>query len=150
MAALAESSVPKQAAGTYAAASSSAGDKPRVLVLGGCGMIGRNLVEYLVANDLCSLVRVADKAMPLVSFFSDAHKAVFKNERVEYVQADLCKERHRARAFKGKDGKGAPFDVVINCAAETKFSQADAVYEQRCLALSVACAKGERGRGLCT
>ena len=148
MAALAESSSAlKQAAQTT---EGNECDKPRVLVLGGCGMIGRNLVEYLVANKLCSLVRVADKAMPVVSFFSDVHKEVFHNDIVEYVQADLCKQKHRERAFKIKDGKGGPFDIVINCAAETKFSQADSVYEQRCLALSVSCAKGKSPKSRAT
>ena len=43
--------------------------KPAVLILGGCGMIGRNLVEHLIANDLVRKIRVADKAMPMTSYF---------------------------------------------------------------------------------
>lgn len=43
--------------------------KPRVLVLGGAGMIGRNFVAYCVERDLCSYIRVADKTMPEISYF---------------------------------------------------------------------------------
>ncbi len=43
--------------------------KPRVLVLGGCGFVGRNFVTFLVQNDLASKIRVADK----VRFPSRAH-----------------------------------------------------------------------------
>ncbi|CAB3226997.1 unnamed protein product [Arctia plantaginis] len=41
-----------------------AGDnsKPRVVVLGGCGFIGRNLVEYLISNDLTDIASVAEEA----------------------------------------------------------------------------------------
>jgi nucleoside-diphosphate-sugar epimerase len=43
--------------------------KPRVLVLGGVGMIGRNFVKYLIDHDLCSYIRVADKSMPEIAYF---------------------------------------------------------------------------------
>ena len=33
----------------------------RVLVLGGTGFVGRHLVKYLVDNDACAKIRVADK-----------------------------------------------------------------------------------------
>jgi nucleoside-diphosphate-sugar epimerase len=39
-----------------------------VLVLGGVGMIGRNLVQHLVATAACSHIRVADKRMPFMAF----------------------------------------------------------------------------------
>lgn len=42
---------------------------PAYLVLGGCGMVGRNLVEHLVNNNLARKIRVADKAMPMTSYF---------------------------------------------------------------------------------
>jgi len=37
---------------------SSMATKPRFLILGGVGFIGRNLVQHLVDNDLASKVRI--------------------------------------------------------------------------------------------
>lgn len=52
--------------------------KPRVLVLGGAGMIGRNFVKYLIDRDLVAAVRVADKTMPEISYFRyRGHMRVF-------------------------------------------------------------------------
>ncbi len=41
--------------------------KPRVLVLGGLGFIGRHLVAYIVDNGLASYIRVADKKLASMS-----------------------------------------------------------------------------------
>lgn len=65
--------------------------KPRVLVLGGVGFIGRELVAYLAENELVSHIRVADKQMPEVAYLSERQLAVFHNEDiVEYVQVGAC------------------------------------------------------------
>ena len=58
-------------------------DLPRILVLGGVGMIGRNFVKFCVDNELCSYIRVADKAMPMTSYFSKEHSAAFDSDIVE-------------------------------------------------------------------
>ena len=39
-----------------------------MLVLGGVGMIGRNLVKMLVDTGGASFVRVMDKAMPVMAY----------------------------------------------------------------------------------
>uniref|UniRef100_A0A8W8P4F6 3-beta hydroxysteroid dehydrogenase/isomerase domain-containing protein n=1 Tax=Magallana gigas TaxID=29159 RepID=A0A8W8P4F6_MAGGI len=54
--------------------------KPRVLVLGGTGFIGRNLVTYLVQNDLVSKVRVADKVPPALAWLNQKHKVRFNGQ----------------------------------------------------------------------
>jgi len=51
--------------------------KPRVLVLGGCGFVGRNLVQFLVEKDLASKIRVVDKMMPVLAGLSEAQKQIF-------------------------------------------------------------------------
>lgn len=103
-------------------------DKPRVLVLGGAGMIGRNFVAMCVARDLCAGIRVADKTMPEISYFSDAHKAAFADPRVSFVQADLTRDAHVERAFNPEFG---PFDFVFNLAGETKCGLAESVYASK-------------------
>ena len=44
------------------------GEGPAVLILGGLGMVGRNLVAYLVENRLASTIRVADKQIPDLAY----------------------------------------------------------------------------------
>jgi len=48
--------------------STGGGSKLRVLVLGGCGQIGRNLVKYLIDNKLVGSIRVSDKKLPTMVF----------------------------------------------------------------------------------
>ncbi|KAL3667448.1 hypothetical protein V7S43_007670 [Phytophthora oleae] len=112
--------------------------KPRVLVLGGAGMIGRNFVKYLVDRDLASSVRVADKTMPEISYFSAPHKEAFADERVKFVQADLTRDAHVDRAFNPEFG---PYDFVFNLAGETKCGLSEGVYASKCRDLSVKCSK---------
>ena len=42
-------------------------EKPRWLLVGGIGMIGRNLVKYLLDNNLASDIRIADKRAPMMA-----------------------------------------------------------------------------------
>jgi len=112
-------------------------NKTRVLILGGVGFIGRNLVRYLVEKDLASKIRVVDKAMPATSYLSDAEKALFGNSIVEYKQGNLCNTGSIEKCF---DDGANQFNIVINLAAETKLSQSDAVYEEKILNCSVKCA----------
>lgn len=61
--------------------------KPRVLVLGGVGFIGRNFVTYLIENDLCDKVRVVDKVIPKTAFLNARQAAAF--EKAEFLQKNL-------------------------------------------------------------
>lgn len=67
-------------------------DGARVLVLGGCGFIGRNFVAMLIERDLCSCIRVVDKTLPALAFLSKPHRQVFSHDCVEFIQADLSRE----------------------------------------------------------
>ena len=64
---------------------------PTVLILGGCGFIGRNLVRYLVTENLALFIKVADKAMPEMSYFHDCFTEAFQSPIVQYEQNDLTK-----------------------------------------------------------
>ncbi|XP_053669629.1 uncharacterized protein LOC128720009 [Anopheles nili] len=115
--------------------------KPNVLVLGGCGFIGRSLVEYLVSNDLASRIKVVDKTPPLMAWLNTKHSDAFADERVEFASANLLNPASCQNAFRmdgcGEDGC---WDYVINCAAETKPGQTDPVYQEGILKLSLNCA----------
>lgn len=112
--------------------------KSRVLVLGGAGMIGRNFVKFCIDNDLCAAIRVVDKTMPEIAYFSTEHKAAFADPRVKFVQADLTRDAHIERAF---HPDFQPYDYVYNLAGETKCGLSESVYASKCRDLSVKCAK---------
>lgn len=108
--------------------------KPRVLVLGGLGFIGKHLVKYLVDNNLASKVRVVDKTMLAMARLGKYFEETFKN--VECIQANLITPEGAAKAFTDPEGD---YNIVINLAAETKLSQSDSVYADGITKLSTVC-----------
>ncbi|XP_076438615.1 dTDP-glucose 4,6-dehydratase-like [Babylonia areolata] len=113
-------------------------ERPRVLVLGGTGFIGRNFVQYLVNNDLASKIRVADKVPPQMAWMNPPHMAAFEDERVEFKHANLINSTSVENAFASDSG---PYDYVVNFAAETKYGQSEPVYHEGIVRLSENCAK---------
>ena len=61
-------------------------DKPTVLVLGATGFIGRNLVEYLISNNLAQVTAV-DKQLPNCAYLSADEEKLF--EQANFVQKNL-------------------------------------------------------------
>ncbi|KAH9252153.1 hypothetical protein BASA81_009904 [Batrachochytrium salamandrivorans] len=119
---------------------------PNVLVLGGVGFIGRNLVSLLVDGGLAAHIRVVDKVLPTTAYLSDAHKKVFANPMVEFKQANLVNAASAEKAFTREDG--SQFDLVFNLAAETKYGQAEEVYDEKVFMLSMAVGKEAAKRGV--
>jgi nucleoside-diphosphate-sugar epimerase len=119
--------------------------KPKVLVLGGVGFIGRNFVQYLVENKLASFIRVVDKVLPPTAFLGKQHQAALEAEGVEFKQGNLTSTASIEKMFTLSDGK---FDFVFNLAAETKYSQTDEVYKEKVLDLSVKCATEAAKQGV--
>jgi len=111
-------------------------NKPKVLVLGGVGFIGRNFVQYLVDNKLASFVRVVDKVLPPTAFLGKQHQAALEAENVEFKQGNLTSPASIEKMFTIDGG----FNLVFNLAAETKYSQTDEVYKEKVLDLYVKCA----------
>jgi nucleoside-diphosphate-sugar epimerase len=116
--------------------------KPRVLVLGGVGFIGRNFVQYLVENNLASKIRVADKMLPALAGLSDPQKAIFS--QIEFKQVNLARQNTIEKVF----DDDAPFDYVFNLAGETKYSQDDAIYQENIIDVSVRCGTEAAKRGV--
>jgi len=110
---------------------------PRVIVLGGCGFIGRNLVEYLATSGLVSKIRVADKMLPDLAGLSKNQSDIFKSDLVDFRQANLSREAMVTKVFDTTDGQ---WDFVFNLAAETKYGQTDEVYKENLYDLAVMCA----------
>jgi nucleoside-diphosphate-sugar epimerase len=103
----------------------------------GCGFIGRHLVTYLVENELAALIRIVDKTMPCLAYLNERQKRSF--ECVEFVSANLLNGSSCQNAYKQDDG--GVWDLVFNCAGETKLAQAQEVYEEGIYKLSVNCAE---------
>jgi len=108
-------------------------DKPSVLVLGATGFIGRNLVEYLISNNLANVTAV-DKQLPNCAYLSPEEEKLFEN--ANFVQKNLVNPAAIATLW--DDGKN--YDFVINLAAETKYGHNDEVYKERVKHLSLSCA----------
>ncbi|KAJ8917198.1 hypothetical protein NQ315_012690 [Exocentrus adspersus] len=121
--------------------------KPKVVILGGCGFIGRNLVSYLVENDLVSAIRVVDKVPPQVAWLNETHARAFSSDLVEFKSANLINPESCKNALQPAPN-GAPWDIVVNCAGETKLGQTDPVYEEGILKLSLNCAKEATQQGV--
>ncbi|XP_053695037.1 uncharacterized protein LOC128742637 [Sabethes cyaneus] len=112
--------------------------KAKVLILGGCGFIGRHLVHYLIVNDLAERIKVVDKTPPQMAWLNPQHAETFASAKVEYVSANLINAASCQNAFKTDDPAG--WDYVINCAAETKPGQTDPVYQEGIVKLTLNCA----------
>jgi len=117
--------------------------KPKVVLLGGCGFIGRNFVSYLIKNNLVSKIRVVDKMLPDLAGLSTEQLKLFKSEIVEFKQANLARENMVGRAFADDQ-----FDFVFNLAGETKFGQTTEVYKESIEDVSTNCGKAAAKAGV--
>jgi hypothetical protein len=63
--------------------------KASVLLLGGCGFVGRNFLLFLLNEQLISYVKVVDKITPLMAYMHPLHMTCFDSPLVEFQQADL-------------------------------------------------------------
>ena len=100
--------------------------KPKILVVGGLGFIGRSFVEYVGKNDLASRIVVVDKSVMALNPLSDAQKEIMQNkDLVLFKQMSVSQASQANNALALDDGG---FDYVFNLVAETKYSQSEEIY----------------------
>lgn len=115
-----------------------------VLVLGGCGFVGRHLVALLVKEGKCAKIRVVDKVMPSMANLAPDHKAAFAAPVVEYKQADLSRASGVDKAF-----DGCNFTYVFNLTFDAvKFGETEEVYQQLVVDVSTRCGAAAAQRGV--
>jgi len=88
----------------------------------------------LFEKNLVSKIRVADKAIPALAGLSDVQKEIYS--KIECKQVNLSRPQTIGKVF----DDDAPFDFVFNLAGETKYSQADVVYQENIIDVSVTSA----------
>lgn len=111
-------------------------DRQCVLVLGGCGFIGRHLVKLLQENDY--FVRVVDKRTPSMADLNEEFEKYFdeeNNKLVEYIQADLSREKSAERAFAPSEEhpEVTSFAFVFNLTAVTQLGHEKQIYDTNVL-----------------
>ncbi|KXS16630.1 NAD(P)-binding protein [Gonapodya prolifera JEL478] len=119
---------------------------PSVLILGGTGFIGRNLVSYLVSENLAGAIRVVDKCMPELAFLHPSHKKAFDDPRCEFRQGDVSRPAVAEKMFTRDDN--STFDYVFNLAAETKYGLSEEIYEEKVYTLAITVGKEAAKRGV--
>ncbi|XP_048749797.2 uncharacterized protein LOC125661708 isoform X2 [Ostrea edulis] len=90
-------------------------------------------------------VRVADKVPPALAWLNQKHKDVFNDPVVEFKQSSLISPASVVSAYSDPEGE---YDFVINLAAETKYGQTDAVYQEGTVNLSMNCAREAAKRNI--
>uniref|UniRef100_K1Q6M6 6-phosphofructokinase n=1 Tax=Magallana gigas TaxID=29159 RepID=K1Q6M6_MAGGI len=83
-------------------------------------------------GEYCKLINFINESPP--KFLQD----IFTNPLVEFKQSNLINPASVAGAFTDPEGE---YDLVVNLAAETKYGQSDAVYQEGTVNLSMNCAR---------
>ncbi|CAH1974610.1 unnamed protein product [Acanthoscelides obtectus] len=113
--------------------------KSHLLLLGGTGFIGRNIVYYWLKEHKAESIVVVDKVPPELAWMNQDHRDAFNDPRVQFRSANLIIPEACREVFDRSDG--IKFDLVINCAGETRSGQSEAVYQDGILKLSLYCAR---------
>lgn len=110
-----------------------ADSKPSVLILGGCGFVGRSIALYLLEEQLATKVCIVDKLSPVLFRLTEKEQAAIT--KMEFRSGNLANLEMAEKCFAGN------WDIVINAAAETRYAQSQPVYKERITTLGLNCAR---------
>lgn len=120
---------------------------PHILILGGLGMIGRNVVKYIRDYSLASYIRVVDKSVTNMAHLGPMFAPYFEEaDWFEVMQGDLSVESFVEKAFAAPH-TSYPFTIVINLAAESQYGFMEQKYERAVYNLRVLCAQKAASSG---
>lgn len=108
-----------------------ADERPSVLIIGGCGFIGKHLVKYLIDYQIASVVRVVDKRLPKMAYMDPDFTAAF--EQVDFQQVDVAQAPEKAWG-------GHRYSIVVNLASAMEFGKPSQWYELNILQARQKCA----------
>ncbi|KAL9593906.1 MAG: hypothetical protein Q9219_007324 [cf. Caloplaca sp. 3 TL-2023] len=114
-------------------------DRPAILVIGGLGYIGRFLTLHLHRNQLACSIRTVDKVLPQLARLAPEFSEICSST---FMQADASREQTLDKIFTPPAScPRKEYTYVFNCGGETRYSQDDAVYKARSVALTVNLAR---------
>eukprot|EP00792_Barthelona_sp_PAP020_P005511 TRINITY_DN2676_c0_g1_i7.p1 TRINITY_DN2676_c0_g1~~TRINITY_DN2676_c0_g1_i7.p1 ORF type:complete len:372 (+),score=107.44 TRINITY_DN2676_c0_g1_i7:43-1116(+) len=93
-----------------------------VIVLGGCGFVGRYLVQALVDSEEYDLIRVVDKVPPQLLDLDEELAQVFEEDCVEFMQIPLDDPSQVAQAFALDDDN---WTYAFYCAGVVRYDLPD-------------------------
>ena len=107
--------------------------KTKVLILGGCGFVGRSIGFHILEEGLATNICLVDKLSPVLFKLTEKEKELIG--KMEFRSGNLSREDVAEKCFEGE------WDIVINAAAETRYAQVEGVYKERITQVAVNCAK---------
>jgi dTDP-glucose 4,6-dehydratase len=85
-----------------------------LLITGGFGFVGNNIIDYVLENQRFSSIVVIDK----ISYCSLVRDEVLKNQKITFFKENICNKEELEKIF-----QRFQFDTVVHLAAESSVSR---------------------------
>lgn len=121
-------------------------EKFKYLILGGFGFIGQAFTAFLYNKGDCAFesIVIADKKHKMFARIPKAREEIYNDERIKAKQIDLSREKEVVEMFETM----GPFDIVVNCAAETRYDMAQEEYVKNTVKVAEVCGKTAQAFGV--